>query len=63
MDFLERFFHVSPDGGSGSTEAMYLIALAVLAALAFLEPVRRAMVTVLIQIRADRIKAGSNKGA
>jgi len=27
MDLIERLFHISPDGGSGSTEAMYVLAL------------------------------------
>jgi hypothetical protein len=26
MDFIERVFGVSPDGGNGSLEALYLIA-------------------------------------
>ena len=30
MDFIERWFHVSPDNGSGSTEVMYLAAVIVL---------------------------------
>lgn len=30
MDFIERWFHVSPDNGTGSTEAMYLAAIIVL---------------------------------
>jgi hypothetical protein len=30
MDFLERWFHISPDNGNGSTEAMYLVAIIVL---------------------------------
>jgi hypothetical protein len=25
--FIERLFNISPDGGSGSTEAMYVLAL------------------------------------
>jgi len=25
MDFIERLFGVSPDGGDGTTEALYLI--------------------------------------
>ena len=28
MDFIERWFGVSPDGGDGSTELMWLLALA-----------------------------------
>ena len=44
MDFIERLFHVSPDGGNGTTEAMFLIAvLAITAALAFRRPIRRAI--------------------
>jgi hypothetical protein len=29
MDFIERIFGVSPDGGDGSLEFMYLIGIAV----------------------------------
>ena len=25
MDWIEEFFHVSPDGGSGVTEAIYYV--------------------------------------
>lgn len=28
MDFLERYFHISPDGGSGVSEVGYVIAAA-----------------------------------
>ena len=27
MDFIERWFHVSPDGGNGTLEAFYIFAL------------------------------------
>ena len=27
MDFIERFLGLSPDGGDGSTEVLYLLAL------------------------------------
>jgi hypothetical protein len=27
MDFIESFFHLSPDGGNGTSEAVMLIAL------------------------------------
>ena len=30
MDFIERWFHVSPDNGSGATEVMYVVAVAAL---------------------------------
>ena len=29
MDFIERVFHLSPDGGSGTTEVTYILALLV----------------------------------
>ena len=29
MDFIERWFGVSPDGGDGSLEMLYLIAIVV----------------------------------
>ena len=30
MDFIERVFHISPDGGSGATEWLFLLAVAVI---------------------------------
>ena len=33
MDFIERIFGISPDGGDGSTEVLYLAAAAAIAAL------------------------------
>lgn len=27
MDFIERLFNISPDGGDGSTELLYIAAL------------------------------------
>jgi len=30
MDFIERIFGVSPDGGDGTTEALYLIVVVAL---------------------------------
>ncbi|MBI1777916.1 MAG: hypothetical protein HYR63_21460 [Proteobacteria bacterium] len=38
MDFIERIFGVSPDGGDGSTEMMWIIAI--LAAVAMVVAVR-----------------------
>jgi hypothetical protein len=35
MDWIERLFGLSPDGGDGSTEALYLIALLIAAMLVF----------------------------
>jgi hypothetical protein len=33
MDFIERFFGISPDGGDGSTELIYFGVIAVIAAI------------------------------
>jgi len=32
MDFIERWFGFSPDGGDGSTELLYILAVAILLA-------------------------------
>ena len=34
MDFLERLFHISPDGGTGMTEAAIVFALFAVVSLA-----------------------------
>jgi hypothetical protein len=36
MDFIERIFGISPDGGDGSTELMYLAVLLIIPALLLL---------------------------
>jgi hypothetical protein len=41
MDFIERWLGVSPDGGDGSTELMYLVALVVVVVVLLYRPVRR----------------------
>ena len=42
MDFIERFFGLSPDNGDGSTEIMWLVVLAlVVAAVAYFRIQRR----------------------
>jgi hypothetical protein len=30
MDFIERWFHIFPDSGSGTTEVLYVVATAAL---------------------------------
>jgi hypothetical protein len=41
MDFIERWFGISPDGGDGSLEALYLFAaLAVAAVIVFRARIR-----------------------
>jgi hypothetical protein len=42
MDFIERFFGLSPDNGDGSTEILWLVVLAiVLASVAYFRIQRR----------------------
>ena len=42
MDYIERWFGVAPDGGDGSLEVLYLVALAALiAAFVFRRHLRR----------------------
>ena len=31
MNFLERYLHISPDGGSGATEVMYIAVVVLIA--------------------------------
>jgi hypothetical protein len=33
MDWIERWFGISPDGGDGSTEALYVISIGAIVAL------------------------------
>jgi hypothetical protein len=35
MDWIERFFGISPDGGDGSTEMLYLVAVVAVVVLIF----------------------------
>ncbi|QKD16072.1 hypothetical protein [Mesorhizobium sp. NZP2077] len=35
MDFIEQWFGISPDGGDGSTEALYILAVVAVLALVF----------------------------
>jgi hypothetical protein len=50
MDFIETIFGVSPDGGSGATEALY-IALVIVAVFAWVmrRPLRRAFLAAVSQ--------------
>jgi hypothetical protein len=52
MNFIERFFHVFPDGGSGATELLYLVAALVLA-LGILFRRRAVMIITRIIKRVD----------
>jgi hypothetical protein len=44
LNFIERLFGVSPDGGDGSTELMYLTVLALVVVLAVGRRTMRALV-------------------
>jgi hypothetical protein len=39
MDWIERWFGISPDGGDGSTEMLYLVAAVAVIALIFVRPI------------------------
>ena len=44
MDFIERWFGVSPDGGDGSLELLYVIVIAAIAAaIVYREPLLRVL--------------------
>jgi hypothetical protein len=43
VDFIERWLHVSPDGGSGALEVLYLVVIA--------------LVVASVVVRRRRIKA------
>ncbi len=51
MDFIERWFHVSPDNGSGATEMLYLV---VAAALVLGVLFRRRLVNFITRRKKDR---------
>jgi hypothetical protein len=40
MDFLERWLHISPDGGNGTLEVLYVAAF-ILLLIVLLKPLRR----------------------
>jgi hypothetical protein len=50
VDFIERLFHISPDGGSGATEAAYILAIIAIAVVLAL----RRRIARLIRRRVDR---------
>ena len=41
MDFIERWLGLSPDGGDGTTEVMYIIALGAILVAVFWRPMYR----------------------
>jgi hypothetical protein len=44
MDFIERWFGISPDGGDGSLEVFYLVAfVALIVAIVFRRQLRRSL--------------------
>jgi hypothetical protein len=55
MDFIERLFHVCPDGGSGSTEAMYVLALFAVIAIVLRQPIGRAIPRIRCRRRSFQV--------
>jgi hypothetical protein len=48
MDFIETIFGISPDGGSGVTEALYIgVAIAAVFAWLMRRPLRRAFLAAM----------------
>jgi hypothetical protein len=45
MDFIERIFGISPDGGDGSTELLYIACLVAIVAAVAWRPIYRRLVT------------------
>jgi hypothetical protein len=41
MDFIERVFGISPDGGDGSTELMFFVAFVIIVAVLSWRPLSR----------------------
>jgi hypothetical protein len=55
MDFLEQWFHISPDGGNGLLEMLYIgAAVVVLSALALRGRVLRAPLSLRRNAPADK---------
>jgi hypothetical protein len=52
MDFIERWFHVSPDNGSGSTEVMYIVAITVL----LIATIRRRQLVSFVRRCVNRLR-------
>ncbi len=52
MDFIETLFHVSPDGGSGMTEAMFLAVPVIVCTLLIAHRLRRSR-RYAVQSRSD----------
>ena len=44
MDFIERLFGISPDGGDGSTELLYFVVFVVIVAAISWRPIYRRFV-------------------
>ena len=53
MDFIERWFHVSPDGGNGSLEMLYIVAILAVIAMVLC---RRRLGNVVARMASSRGK-------
>ena len=47
MDFIERWFHISPDGGNGALEVLY-VATILLLIIVILKPLRRRLISLFM---------------
>ena len=56
MDFIERWFHVSPDGGNGSLEVLYIVAILAVIAMVLC---RRQLGNVVTRVAASLDKHDS----
>ncbi|MDQ3966698.1 MAG: hypothetical protein M3246_09695 [Actinomycetota bacterium] len=56
MDFIERWFGVSPDGGSGALEVLLVVGLPILVVLTF----RRGYFLSMLRRYADRLRRREN---
>jgi hypothetical protein len=50
MDFIERWFGISPDAGNGLTELSYILLLALAVVMVF----RRKILRLIFRLRHDR---------
>jgi len=58
MDFIERWFHISPDGGNGTLEVLYIGACILLMIVTVL-PFRRRLINLLLWYLEQLGKRGS----
>ena len=58
MDFIERWFHISPDGGNGTLEVLYVGAF-ILLIIVVIRPLRRHLTRLVLWYVEKLGKRGS----